>query len=380
MRRREFLQAATAAFVLPIAKSSAAATTHVAASERHLLYIAEPGIRNYVDYGGVGVLVYDIGKGYQFVKRIPTWTVPAGQEPENVKGVAASAKTGKLYVSTIKRLGCIDLATDSMGWSKEFEGGCDRMAISPDGLVLYVPSLEGPHWNVVDALSGDVITKIVTNSGAHNTVYGLDGSRVYLAGLKSPLLSIADTKTHTVVSTVGPFSNAIRPFTIDAAQTLCYVNVNDLLGFEIGDIKTGKKLHRVEVQGYAKGVVKRHGCPSHGIGLTPDGRELWLCDGANTAVHIFDNTVMPPKQLTTLKVRDQPGWITFSIDGKHAYPSTGEVFDTHTKKLVVALEDEAHRQIGSEKLLELVFNGETPVRAGDQFGIGTHAVSTSTRQ
>ena len=40
------------------------------------LYVAEPGIRNYQQYGGIGVLVYDIANGYRFVKRIPTWTVP----------------------------------------------------------------------------------------------------------------------------------------------------------------------------------------------------------------------------------------------------------------------------------------------------------------
>ena len=71
-----------------------------------------------------------------------------------------------------------------------------------------------------------------------------------------------------------------------------------------------------------------------------------------------------------MKVRDQPGWITFSIDGTHAYPSTGEVFDTRSKKLVKALEDETGRQVGSEKLLEIVFDGDTPVRAGNQFGVG----------
>lgn len=79
---------------------------------------------------------------------------------------------------------------------------------------------------------------------------------------------------------------------------------------------------------------------------------------------------MPPKQKTTIAVRDQPGWITFSIDGTHAYPSTGEVFDTKTKKLVTALQDEEHRNVGSEKLLELVFDGNKPIRAGDQFGVG----------
>src|SRR5262245_28119985 len=126
MRRREFLTTAAAAVMLPMSRLRAD-------SERRLLYIAEPGIRNYVEYGGVGVLVYEIDNDYHFVRRIPTWDVPAGQDPENVKGVAASAKTGRLYVSTIKRLGCIDLGTDRMLWQKELEGGCDRMAVSPDG-------------------------------------------------------------------------------------------------------------------------------------------------------------------------------------------------------------------------------------------------------
>jgi hypothetical protein len=157
---------------------------------------------------------------------------------------------------------------------------------------------------------------------------------------------------------------------VNAAQTLCYVNCDGLLGFEIGDITTGKKLHHIEIAGYQQGPVDRHGCPSHGIGLTPDETELWVSDGHNKAMHVFDNTVMPPKQMTSLKVRDQPGWITFSIDGRHAYPSTGEVFDTKSKKLVAALQDETGRQIGSEKLLEVVFDGNKPIRNGDQFGIG----------
>ena len=367
MRRRDFLAATTTALAAPVI---APFRGRSAADDRHLLYIAEPGIRNYVSYGGVGVLVYDIGKGYEFVKRIPTWTVAEGQEPENVKGVAASAKTGKLYVTTIKRIGCIDLVSEKMIWQKAPEGGCDRLAISPDGQTLYVPSLEGPHWHVMNAMTGAIISTIVTNSGAHNTVYSLDGKRAYLAGLRSQLLSIADTKTHTVTGTVGPFGHFIRPFTINAAQTRCYVNVNELLGFEIGDITTGKMLHRIEVQGFEKGPVARHGCPSHGVGLTPDEREVWLCDGHNNAIHVFDNTVMPPKQMSTIKLRDQPGWITFSMDGTHAYPSTGEVFDTKTKKMVKALQDENGRQIGSEKLLEIVFRGDKPVKAGDQFGVG----------
>ena len=29
-------------------------------STQHLLYVATPGIRNYVEYGGIGLVVYDM--------------------------------------------------------------------------------------------------------------------------------------------------------------------------------------------------------------------------------------------------------------------------------------------------------------------------------
>jgi DNA-binding beta-propeller fold protein YncE len=341
-----------------------------AGAERRLLYVASPGIRNYVEYGGVGLLVFDIASGHRFVKRIPTFPVELGKEPENVKGIVASARTGLLYLSTPQRLAAFDLVTERMVWSRTYEGGCDRMAISPDGKVLYVPSFEGPHWTVVDGKTGDVIEKVVTNSGAHNTIYGPGGRLAYLAGLKSPMLNVADGARRRVVKQVGPFGNAIRPFTVNGSETLVFVNVNALLGFEVGDLQTGRLLHRVEVDGYAQGPVKRHGCPSHGVALTPDEKELWLADGANNSVHVFDATVMPPRQAASIRLRDQPGWVTFGIDGQYAYPSTGEVVDTRTRKIVATLADETGRAVQSEKLLEIVFSGGRPVRAGDQFGLG----------
>ena len=341
-----------------------------AAGNKRLLYVASPGIRNYVEFGGVGILVFDIDAGYKFVKRVPTWEVPAGQAAENVKGVAANARTARIYVSTPKRIAAFDLLSEKKVWDREFEGGCDRMALSPDGRTMYVPSFEGPHWLVLNALTGDILKKIVVNSGAHNTLYSLDGQHAYLAGLKSPLLRVTNTETHEVAREIGPFSNVIRPFTINRAQTLCYVNINGLLGFEIGDMKTGKMVQRVEVEGVRQGPVKRHGCPAHGIGLTPDEKEIWLCDGHNEMIHIFDNTVMPPKQIKSIKLREQPGWVTFSLDGKHAWPSTGEIIEVKSKRIIAALSDETGRQVHSEKIVQIDFAGGKPVRAGDQFGLG----------
>jgi len=48
-----------------------------------------------------------------------------------------------------------------------------------------------------------------------------------------------------------------------------------------------------------------------------------------------------------------PGWITFSMDGRYAYPSSGEVIDTKTRKILLTLEDEFHNNVASEKMIEI---------------------------
>ena len=191
-----------------------------------------------------------------------------------------------------------------------------------------------------------------------------------MAGLASPFLAVADTSTHNLKRAVGPFSGAIRPYTVNGRRTKVFANVNDLLGFEIGDLRSGKLLQRVEVAGFSKGPVKRHGCPSHGIALSPDENELWLSDGHNGQIHVFDLSAGMIRQKQSMAVRDQPGWITFSIDGRLVYPSTGEVFDAATKQIVATLKDEEGAPVHSEKLLEIDFENGRVIRAGDQFGIG----------
>jgi hypothetical protein len=334
------------------------------------LYVAVPGIRNYLEYGGHGLLVYDIDHGHRLIKRIPTAGLNSKGIPNNVKGICASVVTKRIYISTIEQLMCLDLLTEKLLWERSYEGGCDRMSITPDGRKLFLPSLEGAFWNVVRGEDGEAVTRIVANSASHNTIVGLQGDEAYLAGLHSPHLAVASTGTNEILRTVGPFASSIRPFTVNGRQTLCFVNVNDLLGFEVGDLRTGRKRYRVEVAGFEKGPTKRHGCPSHGIGLTPDESEIWLTDAHNSRLHIFDATVIPPRQVANMVLKDEPGWITFSIDGQYAYPSTGDVIDVKSRKIVAQLKDEAGRPVQSEKLMEIDFQGGEPVRVGDQFGIG----------
>lgn len=348
------------------------------------LYVATPGIRHYLGYGGHGILVFDINNDHRFVKRIKTQGFredksggntndlyrPRNGMPSNVKGVAVSVPLNSIYVSTLESVQRIDLTTEKVIWEKKYEGGADRMSISPDGKIMYLPSLEKTFWNVVDCETGEIIApKVEVVKRAHNTIYGPSGNYVYMADIASPLLHVADTKTHTVVKKVGPFGNGIRPFTINSDESLAFVTVDSLLGFEVGDLKTGKKLARIVVQGWLPGPVRRHGNPSHGIGLTPDEKEIWVCDGHNMRLHVF-SAVAPYQQLTTIPLQDMPGWVTFSLDGKYAYPSSGEVIDVKTRKILYTLKDEFYNSVASEKMLEVQLSGGRAVRIADQFGIG----------
>ena len=79
---------------------------------------------------------------------------------------------------------------------------------------------------------------------------------------------------------------------------------------------------------------------------------------------------MPPTLKASVKVRDEPGWITFGIDGTLAYPSTGDVVNARSKQIVATLQDEHGANAESEKMLEIDFAGGKPSVAGDQFGKG----------
>lgn len=351
-----------------------AAGVHAQPRQR-FLYAALPGVGggNNLKYGGAGILVFDIDHGHKFVRRIPLQgEPPADGRQEAIKGIAAHAGTARLYVSTSRRVAAYDLLTDKLVWEQRYEDhGTDRIALSPDGTTLYAPELGAPKWVVADARTGAMIATIDKPGRPHNTQYSDDGTRVYFeAEGDTRTMSVVDAKTRTIVKELGPFGNMVRPFTFNGKQTLLFANINDFLGFEIADLNTGKIVAHVEVPGVTAGRSPTHGIPSHGIAMTQDESEIWIADNANNYLRVFDATKMPPVMKTSVKVRDEPGWITFGIDGKLAYPSTGDVVDVTTKQIVATLQDETGANAESEKMLEIDFAGGKPVAAGDQFGKG----------
>jgi DNA-binding beta-propeller fold protein YncE len=330
--------------------------------ERHLLYVA----------GKASLRIFDIDDDHRLMRKVK---LPVGRK---IRGIAANVLSQRLYLSYDQSLACIDLATHEILWIRQYDSGADRMAITPDGRTIYMPSgswTKTAYWYVIDAASGNEITRIDFHEGAHNTLASLDGRRAYLASRRHDMIAVVDTSDHHILREVGPFGDSVRPFTIDRAGRHVFATVSDLLGFEIGDLDTGRHLARIPVEGFESGPVKHHHCPSHGIGLTPDESEVWVVDAFNQHLHIFDNAVFPPRQRSSIKLSGSPYWITFGIDGRYAYPSTGDVVDVTSRRIVATLRKNNGKRLRSEKMLEIDFRDGIAVRVGDQFGVGRAATS-----
>jgi DNA-binding beta-propeller fold protein YncE len=327
--------------------------------------------------GDKGIYFYDVDRGHKLVKFIPM------AQLGGTRGVCASAATGKLWIAHGNdKLLCMDLKTEKVLWEKQYtkdEGGCDRIGVTPDGKKLYVPS---GFWSghktikVVEGDTGKLLKEIEVSpkGGLHNLIVSTDGKRVVAGSTAYNMLSVIDTATDDVIQRVGPIIGVIQPLTVNGAGTLAYINTHLYReghgpGFEIGDLKTGKILHVV-----GRPELKERKTRCHGVGLTPDEKEVWVVDQENKEMHVFDNTVMPPKfkQVVPMAARTH-GWICFSRDGKFGWCDTGEVFDVASKKLVARWTDKPDGQgepVMSSKFVEIHFKGDQPTWVGQQMGIG----------
>jgi DNA-binding beta-propeller fold protein YncE len=327
------------------------------------LYVAQPASDDADVDRSVRILVFDIANAHRFVRRISVWPAVHGPDAEVVRGTAASVRAGRLYISTTRRLAAIDLQTERIAWERSYEDHCcDRLAVSPDGQTIYAPAFGTAKWFVVNAATGDVRAVIRVTGWPRDTIYSRDGTHAYLAAWDSPILSVSDATSHTVIKSVGPFSASLCPFTVNAKGTLAFANVDGLVGFEVGDLQTGLILDRVAVEGYDRDAAASYECPSHGIALTPDERELWVADGVRNRLHVFDATVYPPVEVAAIALQAPPRWMAFSSDGGYAYASTGDVVATANRKIVGALEQPAGVKVKSENFLELDFVDGQPVR------------------
>ncbi len=123
-------------------------------------------------------------------------------------------------------------------------------------------------------------------------------------------MTIADMGTMKPTGTIT-FSDHVRVFVINHDATRVYANLNNLLGFEIADVKTHKVIKRVEAPGemwkskWANPNLHffGHGAPMHGIAMTPDESEIWIPDAINNQVLVYDNRANGPSSISASPFR-----------------------------------------------------------------------------
>ena len=71
-RRTFVVRSGTAFSALALPRVVARGISRLGVADQRFLYVAEPGIRNYVEWGGIGILVYDMNDHFRFVRRVPT--------------------------------------------------------------------------------------------------------------------------------------------------------------------------------------------------------------------------------------------------------------------------------------------------------------------
>ena len=156
--------------------------------------------------------------------------------------------------SSDARYRVIDAVSGKTIGTKRTWRDCDRLAISPDGKTLYVPHRGSA---VARRRCGHGRCHQLRSRPSRDPHNHITRRRRECLSRRAEIaiVSVATPRIIKSTGSVGPFANVIRPFTINGSGSLCFVNINNLLGFEVGDLRTGKKLYGVEVQGYAPGPV-----------------------------------------------------------------------------------------------------------------------------
>jgi len=260
--------------------------------------------------------------------------------------VAVSAVTGKLYAAYRDFSGtgmvyCLNVYSDTILWNRAVSPGVDRLAINPDGQLLYVPTWEGgsaDYINVLDANIGEVVREVYFSNRSHDTQYPLSGpifQETKAEDGSGNYLYLIDPSSYAL-SRVGPYSGILGPYAVDSASSYAVTNVRNLWGMQIANLKSGEII-TATIPNHPPGDAGL----LHGIAWTPDQSEVWE-NSSGSDPHVYIWGVLPKLKKRTalmrelkevfrnpttpilkdkLALRSGRGshWLTFDVKGNYGY-------------------------------------------------------------
>ena len=240
---------------------------------------------------------------------------------------AASAPDGsRLYVTNEAEstLDVADFKTLKVIKSIPLTNHPNNVAVSRDGKRVYVAIVSGA--GAVDVIDTGTLTRVKsirTEGGIHNVYVTPDGKFVVAGSIPGRKITVIDQKTDEILWTV-PTEDGVRPIgfekNADGSTKRLFVQLSNFNGFITVDFATHQIVDKIklpEVPAAEKVTEGLQGSPSHGIGVTPDGKTLAVLSKMNTRIYFFS---MPDlKLLGESKVGHHPDWLTFTPDSKRVY-------------------------------------------------------------
>ncbi|HET9195434.1 MAG TPA: cytochrome D1 domain-containing protein [Vicinamibacterales bacterium] len=203
----------------------------------------------------------------------------------------------------------------------------NNISISRDGRRVYVGIVSAPGAvDVIDTTSLEKVKSIPTKGGIHNVYVTPDGRHVIAGSIAGRLMTVIDQKTEEPIWTL--FEEGVRPMAFetnpDGSTKRIFVQLSNLHGFAVVDFAQRKEVARVELPNDipADKVDKGpfNASPSHGLGVAPDGRTLWVTSRPNARVYAYSLPEL--KLLGAVDLGGRPDWVTFTPDSKQVYIST----------------------------------------------------------
>jgi YVTN family beta-propeller protein len=271
------------------------------------------GERIYVDNsGGADISVIDPATN------AVTGVIKVSRHPH---GIAASPDGSRLYVSSEDEdvLDVVDLATSRVVRRVPLGRRPNNLAVTPDGRRVYV-CIRGESWvEVVDTASLAAVKRVPVGRAPHNVYGSPDGRWMIATSMDDNKLTAIDVRTETAAFEI-PLPGQPRPLVIDPDTRRLYVQLSDFHGFVVVDLAARKVVEKVllpDAPPGAEPLIPR--TFSHGIGIAPDGKTLWVTSLLDDSVSVF--SLPDLKRLGTTRVGRAPDWLTFTADGTQCYVS-----------------------------------------------------------
>jgi YVTN family beta-propeller protein len=264
-------------------------------------------------------------------------------------GVTSAPDGSRVYISdeALHTLDVVDAASLSVVARIPLSGRPNNVDITKDGRKVYVGIREAPGaLDVIDTASLRRTATVPVAGDVHN-VYVTPDDRFAVAGsIGSSTISIVETATDRMVRTIK-MDAGIRPMAFDrkpdGSTNRIFVQLSNFHGFAAVDFATGKEVARIEhppVAGVEPHYDGLQSAPAHGLGVTPDGRQLWSL--SKVYGYAYVHSLPDLKEIGRVYVGQHPEWMTFSPDGKRVYvAAAGDnltfAIDTATRKEIARI-------------------------------------------